>query len=181
MKTYAYDFVFSEGDTVKEKSEHLYEMISTLCVRKTESGKVEVRAGREIGRLLIVAADMFRHLTPKYEVQEDKSVFGGHIKRNCGSNGYCSDFDLYIGGQQTRDEILVRGIEEDKVVKIFNYPFLDEAETPSVYYKDPEQDVIAGFQVRPSEVRPSEVPNPPDPEPFLTRYGRKLLEERGDY
>lgn len=123
MKTYAFDFVLSDGDTVKEKSERLYEIVSIFCVR-AGGEKMEVRAGKEIGRLLIVAADMNKEadFTPKYEEQGNGVIFVGQVKKDC-QNGYCADFDLYMDLHQTKDEILVG---DGTTVKVFNYPFAEE-------------------------------------------------------
>lgn len=56
---------------------------------------------------------------------ENGLMWVGQIKKSCGSNGYCTDFDLYEDLQMEKDEIIICVGNQTSVLKIFNYPFVE--------------------------------------------------------
>ena len=134
---YAWDFVLSGCDTLREIYRDLYDKISIFCLRKLEDADANlaiVSCCKDISSALSVCVEMAGkgHLyeprfVPKYEELEDGKVFCGQIKKECGNNGYCTDFNLYEDPQVARDEVIIRSGDKVTVIKIFNFPFVEEA------------------------------------------------------
>ena len=133
MNTYAWDFAFSEGDSIKEKFDDLLNKISILCVRKLGSDtSVVVSACKEIAGILACSADMHGGQGMDFMPKPSPDGFGegayrliGFVNNDCGGNGYHSSFSLYED-PQAKNEVVVRIGEEKKIIKLFNYPFQEE-------------------------------------------------------
>lgn len=137
MGTYAWDFVFANGDSIKEKHEDLIEKLGCLCLQKVGSMKsAKVYAHPCIASGILVFADM----TVGYEFEavssdsyNDGSGVLGKVKHDCG-NGYqsgfmlyetkpCEESEVFIPVRPKKDEIIVEVGEEKHTIKVFNYIF----------------------------------------------------------
>src|SRR5574343_169843 len=87
---YAWDFVFSEGDTIKDKYRNLVEILYTLCVRK--DGEALVIANKELSSVIEVSYFEKEEFIPEYK-ELDGMIYVGEIKKNCGDN-YISGFRI---------------------------------------------------------------------------------------
>ena len=120
MNTYVWDFVLSEGDTISEKFENLYENICTFCLHKTELNPAMVWVNKEIASTLITLHVSYK---PIYETLDNEQVFLAEFTKNCGENGCCTDFNLYQDIQCPKDEIKIQQDNELTIIKINNFPF----------------------------------------------------------
>lgn len=118
--THAWDFILCDADTIKERYQKLYDIISTKCVRENDSDKTAlVIASDAVSGFIMVCHD-HRNLTYENENRDD-IVFIGDFRRSCGNNGYCTDFHLYRDDKLC-DEIVVAVGNEVSVIKLFNSP-----------------------------------------------------------
>lgn len=127
QKLHAWDFIFSNGDTIKDKMFDLFSKVSVLCVRsEVDKMPTSVSCNKEMCAALTVSAvrDNIEFIN-KYEKLENGLMWAGQIKKSCGSNGYCTDFDLYEDPQMEKDEIIICIGNQTSVLKIFNYPFTE--------------------------------------------------------
>lgn len=132
---FAWDFILSDGDTIKEKSEGLLRTVAPWFLDKADSTKP---MGKLIGRrdftsVFEVSAIFFgeSHDPEKFSFQfitetewqdeECKEVRKiGTIRRSCGANGYCTNFELYVDDKMG-DELLAIHHSGHRVLKIFNW------------------------------------------------------------
>jgi len=133
--TYAWDGVFCGGDTISEKYETLFDMITTLCVRKIQESidLAVVITPRMIGGSLSVSKKSFANADKKPQVEYipayEKTISGmyiGEFKKNCGNNGYHTGFHLFEKYDLPKDEILICVKGEINKIKLFNNFMGDE-------------------------------------------------------
>lgn len=127
QKLYAWDFVFSNGDTIKDKMFDLFSKVSVLCVRSVANQiQTNVSCNKEMCAALTVSVvrDNIEFIN-KYEKLENGRMWAGQIKKSCENNGYCTDFDLYEDPRMEKDEITICIGKQTNVLKIFNYPFVE--------------------------------------------------------
>lgn len=127
QKLYAWDFSLSDGDSIKDKTFDLFNKVSVLCVR-SETNKIlaNISCNKELCAALTVSAVQNNiEFIIKYEKLENARMWAGQVKRSCGNNGYCTDFDLYEDLQLTKDEIVICIGNQTSVLKVFNYPFVE--------------------------------------------------------
>lgn len=126
-KLYAWDFILSNKVSIKDKMFDLFNQVSLLTVR-SEVNKIlaNVICNKELCAALTVSAvrDNIEFII-KYEKLENGRMWAGQIKKSCGNNGYCTDFDLYEDLQVEKDEIIICVGNQTSVLKIFNYPFVE--------------------------------------------------------
>lgn len=125
-KVYVWDFTLSDGNTCFEKFEDLYHKVSLFCLTKKDSlKKAAIYASKELASGLAVCVEMKANFIPKYEQQTDGRLYMGHIKYDCGENGYCTDFQLYQDQQMPRDEVWIFNGENHIIIKVFNFVFIE--------------------------------------------------------
>lgn len=124
---YAWDFILSNGDTIKEKMFDLFSKVLTFCVRPIVNQiPVSVICSKEMCAALTVSAVRGNiEFINKYEKLQNGSTWAGQVKKSCGKNGYCTDFDLYEDPKAVKDEIIVCFGDQTSILKIFNYPFVE--------------------------------------------------------
>jgi hypothetical protein len=132
MNTYAWDYIFSDGDTIKEKFGRLYHNISGMCVRKLDAKMPAiVSCCREISDGLACYASVDardeKHFVPQYKKMDDGRILTAEIKNDCGGHGYHADFELYED-PKLKNKILIKIGNCTKNIEIFNYPFEEEQE-----------------------------------------------------
>jgi hypothetical protein len=123
--TYAWDFIFSEGESLLEKYGSLYENIRTLVLNKNNLEKPFVVGNRAATSMLEVTVGVGKHKDSKFEPRYNHLINGldhiGSIERSCGDNGYNTNFELFSHENAPKDEILVVNGEKISIIKLFNY------------------------------------------------------------
>lgn len=119
--TFAWDFIFSEGDTIKDKYQRLYSIVSTSCVRKNESTEIALVIGSKIASSFIAVCHDDTRMIPKYEERDD-IIYVGDFYRDCGGNGYNTNFHLYQDDKLSDEEIIVALGDKVSLIKLFNCP-----------------------------------------------------------
>jgi hypothetical protein len=122
---HAWDFCFSEGDTIKEKYESLYEMVRTLALHKNGAEAALVFSKKPAVSALTVSADFHSEteFVPHYKDVAEGVRYIALVERSCGNNGYNTGFKLYEDEAFPEDEVLVVNGDDKKLVKLFNYVF----------------------------------------------------------
>jgi hypothetical protein len=124
---YAWDFILSDGDTIKEKMFDLFSKVCNFCVRPVVNQiPVTVTCSKEMRVVLTVSAVRGNiEFINKFQKLENGTIWAGQLKRSFGKNGYCTDFDLYEDPNAKKDEIIVCFGDQISILKIFNYPFVE--------------------------------------------------------
>jgi hypothetical protein len=110
-KIYAWDFILSPGDTIKEKLESLYE---NVCMLAKSNIATCVFAKKKIIANIVLCSSMDNKLkidNLKYEFFIDKKQYLGSHKLG---------FDMYED-QTMDDEISIQASDKRSIIKIFNY------------------------------------------------------------
>lgn len=119
-QTYAWDFIFSGGDAIKEKYQCLHDIVSTSCLRENDSKEVALVVASKSNSSFLLVFHEFDEVTYKDEKRDD-ITFVGEFRRSCGSNGYKTDFHFYQDDKIGDDEIIVVKGNKVSVVKLFNH------------------------------------------------------------
>jgi hypothetical protein len=119
-RIYAWDFILSGGDTIKEKYDDLYEKIKCLCFkRKGVTKRFVVKCDKQLASIFAIRTD-FCPLSSE-EFKENPN-FMGTLTQDY-DNGYEASFELHQD-ETCGDDILICGPDETSIVKVFNFPRL---------------------------------------------------------
>lgn len=116
---HAWDFIFCEGDSIREKFQSLHEIIRVKCVRGVNSKKVALMVGSGDIPALLTTCEKIDDFVPAFE-ERGEITYLGELRHECGGNGYISGYHLYRDDQLPKDELLVSCGGEVSLVKLFN-------------------------------------------------------------
>jgi hypothetical protein len=119
---FAWDWAWSDGDTVKEKFENLYLMIRSLTNRAIHCIMPIVVCNEPLS--LPLALDFDKSFIPLFKKIDDVVCLGGY--NNILPDPNCiNSFDLYKDTYFPDDEILIVS-EKIKLIKVYNNPLIDK-------------------------------------------------------
>jgi len=122
--TFAWDFLFcGGGDSIKERLQKLYEIVSTNCLRRNESAKTALVIANTGIAGAIETSHGSGECKLKYE-DLDGIAYVGEFLRSCGGNGYHTSFHLYRDNSLNAEVVVANG-DDVSVVKLFNCPLCE--------------------------------------------------------
>lgn len=120
---FSWDFIFAEGDTIRDKYHNLYETIETIiAITKSEDDKEHFESyimgknGIIGGITTVFGYEEKVDFQPKYE-QMDEVIYCGHLKAEKSPG-----FHVYEDKDAPEDKILIHTRKKISILNIFNYP-----------------------------------------------------------